>query len=32
LELEFPTGNFDGAIQSAGFKPIRTLLWMQATL
>jgi len=32
LELEFPAGNFDGAIQSAGFKPIRTLLWMQATL
>ena len=29
--LEFPTGEFDKAIQSAGFKPLRTLIWMQAT-
>jgi ribosomal protein S18 acetylase RimI-like enzyme len=29
--LEFPTGKFDGAIQSAGFRALRTLIWMQAT-
>ena len=31
LSLEFPSGEFDGAIQSAGFKSLRTLIWMQAT-
>lgn len=31
ITLEFPTGNFDNAIQAAGFKPLRTLIWMQAT-
>jgi len=31
ISLEFPTGHFDNAIQSAGFKPLRTLIWMQAT-
>jgi GNAT superfamily N-acetyltransferase len=32
LALEFPTGEFDKAIQVAGFTPLRTLIWMQATL
>ena len=32
IVLEFPAGHFDDAIQSAGFKPLRTLIWMQATL
>ncbi len=32
LMLEFPSGKFDRAIQAAGFKPLRTLIWMQATL
>ncbi len=32
LILEFPSGNFDNAIQAAGFKSLRTLIWMQATL
>ncbi len=31
ISLEFPTAKFDNAIQSAGFKPLRTLIWMQAT-
>jgi ribosomal protein S18 acetylase RimI-like enzyme len=31
LALEFPAGEFDQAIQAAGFKPLRTLIWMQAT-
>ena len=31
VALEFPSGRFDGAIQSAGFKALRTLIWMQAT-
>jgi len=31
LAFEFPTGRFDSAIQSAGFKSLRTLIWMQAT-
>lgn len=30
--LEFPSSEFDNAIQAAGFKPQRTLIWMQATL
>jgi ribosomal protein S18 acetylase RimI-like enzyme len=29
--LDFPSGKFDGAIQSAGFRALRTLIWMQAT-
>lgn len=29
--LEFPVSPFDGAIHAAGFKPLRTLIWMQAT-
>ena len=32
ISLEFPISEFDTAIQNAGFKPIRTLIWMQATL
>jgi len=32
LALEFPAGAFDGAILAAGFKALRTLIWMQATL
>ncbi len=31
IMLEFPTGRFDAAIQAAGFAPIRTLIWMEAT-
>lgn len=31
ISLEFPTGQFDDAIRAAGFKPLRTLIWMQAT-
>jgi ribosomal protein S18 acetylase RimI-like enzyme len=31
IALEFPSGGFDAAIQAAGFKPLRTLIWMQAT-
>jgi hypothetical protein len=31
LALEFPAGEFDNAIQAAGFKSLRTLIWMQAT-
>jgi GNAT superfamily N-acetyltransferase len=31
IALEFPTGEFDNAIEAAGFKPLRTLIWMQAT-
>ena len=31
IALEFPAGEFDNAIQAAGFKPLRTLIWMQAT-
>lgn len=32
ISLEFPAGEFDNAIQAAGFKSLRTLIWMQATL
>lgn len=32
IALEFPSGEFDGAILAAGFKSLRTLIWMQATL
>ena len=32
IALEFPAGEFDKAIQVAGFTPLRTLIWMQATL
>jgi ribosomal protein S18 acetylase RimI-like enzyme len=32
IALEFPCGEFDGAILAAGFKSLRTLIWMQATL
>lgn len=31
IALEFPAGLFDDAIQAAGFKSLRTLIWMQAT-
>jgi GNAT superfamily N-acetyltransferase len=31
LALDFPAGEFDQAIQAAGFKSLRTLIWMQAT-
>jgi hypothetical protein len=31
IALEFPAGEFDKAIQAAGFKSLRTLIWMQAT-
>ncbi|MFN8412121.1 MAG: GNAT family N-acetyltransferase [Anaerolineales bacterium] len=31
LILEFPTGEFDKAIEAGGFHPLRTLIWMQAT-
>jgi ribosomal protein S18 acetylase RimI-like enzyme len=31
ITLEFPSGLFDEGIQAAGFKPLRTLIWMQAT-
>jgi ribosomal protein S18 acetylase RimI-like enzyme len=31
IVLEFPAGEFDNAIQAAGFKSLRTLIWMQAT-
>jgi hypothetical protein len=31
IALEFPAGEFDNAIQAAGFKSLRTLIWMQAT-
>jgi GNAT superfamily N-acetyltransferase len=32
IALEFPAGRFDDAIRAAEFKPVRTLIWMQATL
>lgn len=32
ITLEFPAGRFDDAIHAAGFTPMRTLIWMQATL
>lgn len=32
LLLEFPVSDFDSAIQAAGFKQVRTLIWMHATL
>ncbi|MDO9303651.1 MAG: GNAT family N-acetyltransferase [Anaerolineales bacterium] len=32
IAFEFPAGEFDNAIQAAGFKALRTLIWMQATL
>lgn len=31
IVMEFPSGALDGAIQSAGFRALRTLIWMQAT-
>jgi len=31
LQLDFPAGPFDTAIQTAGFNIRRTLIWMQAT-
>lgn len=31
ISLDFPAGMFDDAIQAAGFKSLRTLIWMQAT-
>lgn len=31
IALEFPVSEFDDAIRAAGFKPLRTLIWMQAT-
>lgn len=31
VSMEFPVSIFDNAIQAAGFKPNRTLIWMQAT-
>jgi GNAT superfamily N-acetyltransferase len=31
VALEFPSGHFDYAIEKAGFKLLRTLIWMQAT-
>lgn len=31
LIMEFPVGEFDPAIQAAGFAPLRTLIWMRAT-
>lgn len=30
INMEFPVGHFDDAIQAAGFKSLRTLIWMQA--
>jgi hypothetical protein len=30
INLDFPVSLFDDAIQAAGFKPLRTLIWMQA--
>ena len=32
IAMEFPSSEFDGAILAAGFKSLRTLIWMQATL
>jgi len=32
IAMEFPASEFDGAILAAGFKSLRTLIWMQATL
>ena len=32
IAMEFPSSGFDGAILAAGFKSLRTLIWMQATL
>jgi ribosomal protein S18 acetylase RimI-like enzyme len=31
IALEFPAGELDDAIHAAGFKSVRTLIWMQAT-
>ncbi len=31
ITFEFPVSQFDNAITAAGFKPLRTLIWMQAT-
>jgi len=31
IALEFPAAEFDDAIHAAGFKSVRTLIWMQAT-
>lgn len=31
LSMDFPVSRFDDAIQNAGFKPVRTLIWMRAT-
>jgi ribosomal protein S18 acetylase RimI-like enzyme len=32
IAMEFPSTEFDSAIVAAGFKSLRTLIWMQATL
>jgi len=32
IALDFPAGEFDPAIEAAGFNATRTLIWMQATL
>jgi ribosomal protein S18 acetylase RimI-like enzyme len=32
ISLDFPASRFDSAIQAAGFKSTRTLIWMQTTL
>lgn len=31
IMLEFPVGQFDDSIVAAGFTPLRTLIWMQAS-
>jgi hypothetical protein len=31
LTVEYPAGEMVEAIQAAGFKPQRTLIWMRAT-
>jgi len=31
IDLDFPVSDFDDAIRAAGFTPLRTLIWMQAT-
>jgi hypothetical protein len=31
VQMEFPAGQFEQAIQNAGFQSLRTLIWMQAT-
>lgn len=31
LNLDYPAGEMEAAIRSAGFNPLRTIIWMQAT-